>query len=153
MAGFKGKELYSIDEKGRVSFPAKMQKFVQGKAKRKFSVTRGWDRQNCLQVYPQAEWERIEANLRATLNPYVEKDRVFLREIAEHTEELDLDKTGRLCIPRHLLELAGIEKQVLLVGVFDHIELWNPERYVAVQQGAIGNISDLAAEVMGRSRA
>lgn len=154
MAGFKGKELYSIDEKGRVSFPAKMLKHVPaGKQKRNFTVTRGWDRQTCLQVYPQPEWERIEADLRAKLNPYEEKDRIFLREVSEHAEEIVLDSAGRLCIPRHLIEHAAIERQVLLVGVFDHIELWNPEKYADVQRGTVGNISDLAAEVMGRHRA
>lgn len=152
MSGFKGKELYSIDDKGRVSFPAKMKKYLPVKGKRRFTVTRGWDRQACLLVYPQNEWDKIEQNLKARLNPYVEKDRLFLRHVLEHAEEIELDSAMRLTIPRHLLDISEIDKQVLLVGVSDHIELWNPERYKSVQQATSENISDLAAEVMGNQR-
>ncbi len=155
MAGFKGRELYSVDDKGRVSFPAKMVKHVpvKGKGARKFTVSRGWDRQGSLYVYPQEAWEIMEADLRARLNPFIEKDRLFLREISEHAEETELDGAGRFIVPRHLLELAGIERQALIVGAFDHIELWNPDRYRVVQEATSANISDLAAEVLGGHRA
>jgi len=152
MPGFKGKEQFSIDEKGRVSFPAKMKKYLPPKTKRRFTVLRGWDRQACLLVYPQDAWEKLERELHARLNPYVEKDRLFLRHVLENAEELELDGAARLCIPRHLLDLAGIEKQALLIGVSDHIELWNPDRYHNLHKSTVDNISDLAAEVMGDGR-
>lgn len=152
MSEFKGQEVFSIDEKGRVSFPAKMMKYLPAKTKRTFTVLRAWDREPCLRIYPQDSWNVVASELKSRVNQFVEKQQMFLRVILGRAVELELDSAGRLCIPRNLLELASIEKQAMLVGVSDHIELWNPERYQRAHLATIDNISDIAAEVMGGSR-
>jgi len=153
MTDFLSSDLYSIDEKGRLSFPAKILKMLPTKTKRRFTVLRAWDGQPCLRIYTEEGWKAVANQIKSRVNPFVEKEQMFMRVIFGRAIELELDGAMRLSIPRALLDLAGIEKQTLLVGVSDHIELWNPEQYHKVHQQIIDNISAIAQEVMGGSRA
>jgi len=126
MAFFKGQETYSIDAKGRVNIPAKMRKSLSPEANDTFAITRGLDK--CITAYPIDEWKKYEEKF-SNLNQYDEKNRYFLRMLLMWSEETLLDGQQRITLPRKLLEFAGIEGKVMIVGMGDHIEFWDPSEF------------------------
>ncbi len=128
MSSFLGKHRHTLDAKGRLSIPSKFRK-ATGEV---FVVTRGLD--GCLFLYPMDEWRRLEADLR-TLRSTSENPRFFMREIAANASEVTVDSHGRVVIPSELRELAHLDGEVLVVGAFDRIEIWNPERHGTYREG------------------
>ncbi len=145
MGFFKGQEIYSIDAKGRVNIPAKMRKCISPDAADTFTVTRGKD--NCIEAYPMDEWRKVEEKL-INLNQYVEEDRYFLRKLLSWAEEVSIDSQQRMILPKKLVEFAGIEKKVLISGMMDHIEFWNPDTYEEYLGGRDESFESAAAKVM-----
>jgi MraZ protein len=145
MSFFKGQETYSIDEKGRVNVPTKMRKSIQPEAGDTFILTRGVDK--CIVAYPMNEWKVYEEKF-AKLNQYSEKDRFFLRMILSWSEEVEMDAQQRVSVPKRLREFAGIESKVTIVGMIDHIELWQPEEFDKYLNGQAESYEDVAAKVM-----
>jgi transcriptional regulator MraZ len=145
MTFFKGQEQYSIDAKGRVNIPAKMRKCISPEANDTFAITRGVDK--CIEVYPLDEWKKYEEKFRG-MNQYDERKRYFLRTILRWTEEVSLDAQQRITVPKKLIGFAGIEKQAVIVGMGDHIELWKPEEFEAYLDKHEESYEDVAAEVM-----
>lgn len=99
-----------------------------------FTITRGFEK--CLYVYPQDEWNKLEDSIRA-LTPTNSQHRFFMRLLLEQAVESTLDGQSRIAIPKNLLQFAGIENEVLILGVLEHIEVWNPEeykKYLALQE-------------------
>ncbi|MCX7983789.1 MAG: division/cell wall cluster transcriptional repressor MraZ [Bacteroidetes bacterium] len=131
MSSFKGRYVYSVDEKGRIALPAKLRKNVSPKAKNNFVITRGFER--CLYVYPQDEWDKLEEYVRG-LSFLDAKHRDFRRTLFEWAIDSELDSQYRITVPQELLDYAGIEKEVLVLGVVDRIELWSPVVYREFRQ-------------------
>ena len=91
-----------------------------------FVVTKGLD--GCLFVYPNDEWENIENKFREI--PLTTKDaRKFSRFFFAGAADCEVDKQGRVLIPSVLREFAGLNKEVVLVGVLNRIEIWSKERW------------------------
>lgn len=145
VSGFKGQEIYSVDAKGRVNIPAKMRRVLAPEAQDTFVLTRGTDR--CIVAYPLDQWRRYEERF-AQLNQYDERHRFFLRMILSWCEEVVLDPQQRIAVPRRLLEFAGIESKVTIVGMMDHIELWNPDEFERYLNSFGDNYEQVAAAVM-----
>ncbi len=145
MAFFKGQEIYSIDAKGRVNIPSKMRRSMSPEANDTFTVTRGTD--NCIVAYPLDEWKAYEEKFQQ-LNQYDEKNRFFLRTLLMWAEEMTLDSQQRIGLPRKLLELAGIDKKVAIVGVVDHIEFWDPDTYEKYLRSVDETYESAASKVM-----
>jgi len=120
MSSFKGSYEYSVDSKGRVNIPARMRKYVSPEANDTFVITRGYEK--CLFVYPNDEWIKFEQSVRelSTTNP---KHRFFARTLLERATDSQLDAQSRITIPKDLLQFAGIENEVLILGVLERIEL------------------------------
>ena len=113
---------HTIDVKGRIIIPAKFREQMGDD----FVITKGLDHQ--LFVYAPDEWNLFEAKLRALpiSNPQARKlSRFFLVGASDVT----VDKQGRITLPMQLREFAGITRDVLLAGVGNHLEIWNPDRY------------------------
>ncbi|MCR5369650.1 MAG: division/cell wall cluster transcriptional repressor MraZ [Clostridium sp.] len=113
---------HTIDAKGRIIIPAKFRDQMGDD----FVITKGLDNQ--LFVYAPDEWNLFEAKLRSLpiSNPQARKlSRFFLVGASDVT----VDKQGRITLPVQLREFAGITKDVLLAGVGNHLEIWNPDRY------------------------
>ena len=113
---------HTIDAKGRIIIPAKFREQMGDD----FIITKGLDPQ--LFVYAPDEWNLFEAKLRALpiSNPQARKlSRFFLVGASDVT----VDKQGRITLPMQLREFAGITRDVLLAGVGNHLEIWNPDRY------------------------
>ncbi len=146
MSSFKGSYSYSVDSKGRINIPARLRKYVSTEANDTFVITRGFEQ--CLFVYPLDEWNRLEQSIRAlsSSNP---KDRYFTRTLLQIATESQLDGQARITVPKELLQFAGIETEVLIIGVFERIELWNPkvyQKYLESQPDSYENIAQAVLE-------
>ncbi len=148
MAFFKGQELYSLDSKGRVNIPAKMRKGISPDANGTFTVTRGKDK--CIEAYPLDEWKKYEERFES-LNQYDPKNRRFLRMILMWSEEVNLDSQQRISVPKKLLEYAGIDKKVLICGMGDHIEFWDPEEFEKYLDSEDISYEEVSGTVMGET--
>ncbi len=128
---------HTIDAKGRVIIPAKFRE----KLGDSFVITKGLD--GCLYGYAEEEWKSFEEKL-ATL-PITNKDsRQFTRFFLAGAAECELDKQGRILIPSVLREFAGLEKDVVLVGVASKIEIWSKERWDEANGAYEDNMDDIA---------
>lgn len=145
MSSFKGSYQYSVDTKGRINIPAKLRKYVSAEANDTFIVTRGYEQ--CLFVYPQDEWNKLEQSIRqlSSTNP---KHRFFTRTLLENATESQLDGQARITIPRELLQLAGIENEVLILGVLERIEVWNPKTYHEYRKSQAESYENVAQTVL-----
>ena len=121
---FTGEYSYSLDSKGRVNIPARYRQALSNDNKNTFITTRGQDA--CVWVYPIIEWKKIETELRK-LSSVSEIHRTFIRQIARSASPSTYDKQGRIKINPSLISYAGLEKEVVIVGVVNKIEIWNQE--------------------------
>ncbi|MEP0821615.1 MAG: division/cell wall cluster transcriptional repressor MraZ [Ignavibacterium sp.] len=126
MSSFKGRYSYSVDNKGRVALPAKLRKSVSPAANDTFILTRGFEQ--CLFLYPQDEWMRLEESIR-NLSPSNPQHRFFVRTLLQWSSDCQLDSQARITLPQDLLKFAGIDNEVLILGVLERIEIWNPKVY------------------------
>ncbi len=132
--GLTGQYSHTLDVKGRVIMPAKFRDRLGDK----IWITVGLD--GCLFVYPNDEWENIENRFREI--PTMTKDaRKFERTFFGSARDCDIDKQGRVLIPPTLREYAGLEKEVMLVGVLNRIEIWSEGQW---QESACSDLDELA---------
>lgn len=124
---FRGKYNYTIDAKGRVNVPSKFRRAISPLAQNTMVVTRGTE--GCLFVYPLDAWERFEAKLQRL--PLTQKNSSFRRFLLDSFSDSVVDKQGRISLTPEQVELAGIEKDVLILGDIEKIQIWNPVRYVS----------------------
>lgn len=142
MSALMGGETFAIDSKGRVKVPSRLLKHIAKEAENTFVLTRGLD--GCIFCYPLNEWKQVENKIRS-LNQFDQKNRSFIRHFLMLSEEVTLDGQQRLIIPRKLMEFAGIKDEVTIVGVLDHIEFWNPqkyENYIGLHDASFDRISE-----------
>ena len=119
---FMGEYSHNIDAKGRMIVPSKFREQLGDE----FVVTKGLD--GCLFVYPNEEWQNIEEKFRNV--PLTSKDaRKFSRFFFAGATTCEVDKQGRILLPAVLREFAGLEKEVVSVGVLKRIEIWDKNRW------------------------
>lgn len=145
MSSFKGSYQHSVDSKGRINIPKKFKKNVSSEASDTFVVTRGFEQ--CLFVYPLDEWDLLEEAIRQ-LSPTNPKHRFFTRTLLKPATESKLDKQLRVTVPKELLQFAGIENEVLILGVLNHLELWNPKMYEEYEKAQPDSYEDVAQTVL-----
>ncbi len=131
---FMGTYDHSIDTKGRVIVPAKFREALGDS----FVVTLGLD--GCLFVYPENEWEDFVKQLKEL--PGSKEARKLQRYFMAGAAPCDVDKQGRILIPSNLREKAGLEKEIVFVGVMSKIEIWSRERWE--DNDDFDNVDDIA---------
>ena len=114
----------SLDDKKRLGLPRRVREQL-GEPTILF-VTPGPDQ--CLWIFTQAELEQLAAKLDQAPAADAEA-RVFRRLYFAQTEELELDSNGRVLIPERLAQFASLQREVVLIGVRDHLELWDSQRW------------------------
>ena len=120
---FMGEYNHTIDAKGRLIIPSRFRELLG----EEFVLTRGLD--GCLSIYPMDEWVAFEEKLRAL--PLTNKDaRTFSRFFVAGATTCQLDKQGRILVPQTLREFAGLEKEVVLTGNLDRIEIWSKDNWL-----------------------
>lgn len=134
---FMGEYNHTIDAKGRLIVPARFRE-VLGE---EFVVTKGLD--GCLFVYPNTEWQAFEAKLQTL--PLTNKNaRQFTRFFLAGAASCEVDKQGRILLPQVLREFAGLEKEVVLVGVASRIEIWSKEHWTECMETYDGDMDEVA---------
>ena len=131
---------HSIDAKGRLIIPAKFREALG----ENFVITKGMD--NCLFVYPPNEWKELEEKIKSL--PLTNKSaRDFKRFMLGSAIEGILDKQGRVLIPPSLREFAKLEKDVVLVGVLDKVEIWDKAKWDESNAIVEENIEDITSNM------
>ena len=119
---FIGEYTHTVDEKKRISLPAKFKKEL-GK---KIVITRGLD--SCLLVYPLKSWEGIAHKLGSL--PMGQKDKRDIgRFMLAGAQEVEVDAIGRILVPDFLRDYAELKSKVVFAGVYDRIEIWNDKEW------------------------
>ena len=119
---FTGEYNNSLDQKNRLSIPAKFRRALDPINDRTFVVTRGFDK--CLILYPAVGWNDVEVEL-SQLNSIKGRNRDFIRSIVRHASYVQFDSQGRIAISEKLLNFSNIKKNVTVVGMIDKIEIWD----------------------------
>ncbi|HEY0177621.1 MAG TPA: division/cell wall cluster transcriptional repressor MraZ [Pedobacter sp.] len=135
-----------LDTKGRMMVPSNLKKQLPNVEQEGLVINRGFEKH--LVIYPKKVWEGIVEEL-SKLNQYEKKTREFIRFFTRGATELTLDASGRVNLPKSLLEFAGIEGEVVLACQFDKIELWDKTAYDSLLDSEPEDFSNLAEEVMG----
>jgi MraZ protein len=140
---FIGEYAHNLDEKGRVSLPAKFRKqLAQG-----LVVTRGLD--HCLFVYPMPEWLNIAEKL-AGLPLTHKKSRAFARLMLAGAADAVPDSQGRILLPDYLRQYAGLTKQIVITGLYTRLEMWSAaawSKYKAETEAESDNIAESLSEL------
>ena len=135
-----GEYEHSLDVKGRVILPAKLREDMG----EKFILTKGLD--GCLFGFSRTEWANFEEKLKTL--PLTNKNaRDFVRFFLSGATECEMDKQGRFLIAANLREYAEMDKEIVVIGVGNRIEIWNKEKWT--RHNSSENISaDEIAEKM-----
>lgn len=143
---FRGRFEHSIDPKGRVSIPAKFREILCTNYDERLILT-NFD--GCLWGYPVSEWQTIEEKV-AALPQFKPEVKALQRVFISAATECPIDKQGRILIPPTLRDYAGIDKELVFVGMTKRIEVWSAERWKKVfeeSQENIGQMTDKLAEL------
>ena len=134
---FMGEFHHNIDEKGRLIIPSKFRNELGNK----FIVTRGIEK--CLFVYSLEEWNNIVSKLKEL--PFTRKDaRTFMRMFLSGATECELDNNGRINIPSPLTNYASLEKECVVIGVNERLEIWSDDLFDSFFNDNIDNFDDIA---------
>lgn len=129
---FRGNNEINMDAKGRMAVPARYRDALSVGCENRLIATIDIQ-DNCLIIYPQPEWEKLEAQIAAlpSFNPTTRK---LQRLLIGYARELELDSNGRVLIPPELRKHAGLEKEVVLVGQSHRFELWSQDNWNASRE-------------------
>jgi len=140
----------SVDEKLRIAIPKPLRDRLGDKAGAALYLTPGTD--GSLALYTEGTLAELAARLSAA-SPAAEDVRAFGRLFYARAQAVELDSQGRVRIPQELFELAGLEKEAVLIGVQDHLELWERgrwERYMLARQPEFDQIAAAAFDLRSR---
>ena len=147
MTSFIGDYTGKVDAKGRVVLPASLKKQMLADGVDKFVIKRDIF-EKCLILYTSEEWERQNSIIRAKINPYNKKHKIFLREFYRNSSEVQLDSNNRILLPADLIQYAEISKDVYFSGQDRKIEIWAKDKYQAIEESP-EDFAQLAEEIMG----
>lgn len=140
---FIGEYLHSLDDKGRLAIPVKF----RAELKKGAVVTRGLD--NCLFLYTKTEWQKLAEKL-ASLPISQANSRAFARLMLAGAMDVEFDKQGRALIPEYLRAFAGLQKNVVVAGLYSRMEIWDSEtwnKYKGQTESQSGEIAEKMAEL------
>jgi len=120
---FRGSSYHTLDAKGRLIIPARFREVIKADGHDSVVVSR---MDSCLLAYPFKEWQKLENRIMSQVDKS-ENMRRFRRVFIGGAHECNCDKQDRILIPPTLREYAGLDKEIVLVGVLDHFEIWSRE--------------------------
>ncbi len=138
---FIGEYHHTIDDKGRLTIPSK----IREELGEHFIVTRGMD--HCLFIYKQEDWNRIIQNYKEL--PNTKDARNFMRFFLSGATIQEFDKQGRINISSPLVSYASLEKECIIIGVNDRLEIWSKESWENLLEENEDQFSDLADHLFG----
>jgi len=128
---FQGASALNLDAKGRMSVPAKHRDALLVQGEGRVTLTKHPD--GCLLLFPRPEWEAFRARVAQLPMDAHWWRRIFLG----NATELDLDSAGRILVSPELRSAAGIQREVILLGMGSHLELWDAATYATKEQAAM----------------
>lgn len=148
MAGFLGEIACKLDTKHRLTMPTKFVRQLPPENNDRLILNCGIEK--CLTLYTVPEWEKVTIELQS-LNRYDAKHRLFLRRFFRGATQIVLDNNNRFLIPKRLMEYAGLDKNIVLLGYFNVIEIWSAETFDTATDIAPNEFADLASVIMNQS--
>ena len=140
---FLGRFEHSVDTKGRVAVPARFRDRLSGE----LILTRGND--GCLYLFTQGSWEPLAAKLNAL--PTGDEDaRNLRRAVFSSAEPVELDKQGRVIIPDHLRQYAGISGDVSIIGLGEYIEIWDTQAWQKLDGEIAEKVDVISSHLSGQ---
>lgn len=142
---FMGEYGHNIDRKGRLIMPAKFREELGERV----VVTRGLD--GCLYAYTSSQWEKVYEGL-SKLPTTNKNARWYQRMVLSKAAECEMDSQGRILIPSSLTSLAKLEKECLIIGMANHLEIWAKDVWEAEEQEQSDAFEDMAeqlSDIMG----
>ena len=136
---FNGNFEHTLDAKNRLTVPSKFRAQLAGKV----FLVKGPDR--CISVYPEQTYSAMTHAALAGLNPLSPEARELRRFFNAHAEDVELDSAGRVMLPRTHVEHAGIDRQVVIIGAGDSLELWDRETWKTYDTDLTARAPDLTA--------
>ena len=141
---FMGEYHHNIDDKGRLIIPSKFREELG----QEFIVTRGIE--NCLFAYSKEDWQKIVDKLQSL--PFTKKDaRSFIRFFLSGATNAEFDKQGRINITSPLISYANINKECVIIGAGNRLEIWSLEEWNNFFDSAKDNMSDIAENLFNES--
>ena len=127
-----------LDEKNRVTIPARLRdRFLDG-----VYVTRGFDR--CLVVFPRENWDAFVEQQTSRLDPFSREGRQMQRYLFGGAVEAEMDRQGRVALPAPLLKHADIQRDIVVAGVRDRMEIWNRDAWRQAFDEFEGSVESVA---------
>ena len=139
---FIGEYQHSIDPKKRLAVPSKFRSELENKV----VVTRGLDK--CLFIYPMKVWQELAEKL-GSIPVGESATRSFVRLMLAGATDVETDRQGRILIPDYLKEYADLDRNVVIVGIYNRLEIWDESRWLEYKKKAEEN-SDEIAEQLGK---
>ncbi len=137
---FIGEYRHTIDEKGRLAIPVKF----RGDLEHGAIVTRGLD--GCLYVYTASEWQKLADKL-AALPMSQSKARAFARLMLAGAMDVETDKQGRIVLPEYLRKFAGLKKNAVVAGLYNHLEIWDEKTWDAYKGKTEKDSGEIAEQI------
>ena len=135
-----------VDAKGRFMFPVNLRKQLEEVFDKGFVINRNLH-QKCLVLYPINEWNKLNKKL-SKLNRLIKANDVFVRKFTGGATTADADNTGRVLLPKPLVEYASIATDIKVLGSNNVIEIWDKKLYDAFLNQEM-DIEKLAEDVLG----
>ena len=139
-----GQYEHTLDEKNRLTLPAKFRESFAGGG----VLTVGMD--GCLNVYTRADWDNLVASRLSDLDPLDPDSRTMQRFFFANAAEVELDKQGRMMVPAALTRHARLQRDVVVAGVYDHLEIWDRAAWRDQLKHVEGSAEDVAERLASR---
>lgn len=140
---FRGRHQHSLDEKGRLSIPSKFRETIAQEHDGKLIIT---NFPLCLVGYTPDQWSLIESRT-SMLSNVKSNIQSFLRYFYSGATECELDRQGRILIPPSLREAVDLDRQVVVAGMLNRIEIWSQGRWDEEMKKAVENFDGISAEL------
>ncbi|HEY8466328.1 MAG TPA: division/cell wall cluster transcriptional repressor MraZ [Solirubrobacterales bacterium] len=140
---FRGQHEHTLDSKDRLTIPSRLRAQLADGA----VLLAGLD--PCVEIWPRDGFAKFTERFLAGLNPLSSKARMLRRRFHANAQDEELDSAGRVRIAKHLIEHAGLEGACVVVGVEDHLEVWNPERWAQHAAEIDAQAGAMAEELAG----
>lgn len=134
-----------LDSKGRLVLPSRIKSQLPGEVGEELVIRKGFEQ--CLILYPMVEFRKVFSRI-SGLSEFNEEYRKLQRNFFSGTATVELDGNGRFLIPKNMLAYAQIEKEAVLVGMGNKVEIWNPTFYEKHLISDPGELSKLAQKYL-----
>ncbi len=149
MATFIGDFVCKADAKGRIVLPSLFKKVMNAMEENRFVVRKDLF-EDCLILSPYPDWEQEMNEIRARVNMYNRAENKFYRQYFRGAAEVIFDGSGRMLLPKRLLEKISLPKELVLVGVDNKIELWSKAVYEGDEMSE-GELALMAEKILGNT--